>query len=57
MVNVMREVHANFVGDDIGSLAEWTPVRYWFSMRTGMCAGNNGVRAKGLCMSWRDEGW
>ena len=36
----------------LGSLAECTPVRYWFSRRTGLCAGDSGVRASGLCRSW-----
>ena len=25
-----------------GSFAEYTPVRYWFSMSTGLCAGDRG---------------
>ena len=57
VVDVVREVHVDCAGADVGSLAECTNVRYRFSMRTGMCAGDRRVRAKGLCTSWRGEGW
>jgi hypothetical protein len=47
-VGIMRDVHEYGVGADVGAFAEWIFVRYCFSMRIELCAGERGVSARGL---------
>ena len=58
VVDVMGKVDVDLVCADVGVLGRVYPREVLvFEENWAICAGEIGVRAKGLCKSWRGVGW
>ena len=57
VVDIIEEVQVDLVGADVGVLSQVYTREVLVFEEDRLCAGDRGVRARGLCRSWRGVGW